>query len=114
MIQKIAREGNEVVCVFSGVGEVRVNVAALTGSPSDRVEKVRATIQKVIDKRIPLTDLPVDEPARLDDPALPNFFWSDNLGDAAATVKTHLCARGWAVTVEPTTYVLTFEKTYVS
>lgn len=113
MIKRVAREGDEVVCVFSGIGEFRVNVANLTGSSADKAEKARAAIQQVIDVRILLSSLPSDDPDKTTDPARLNLFWSDSAGSAAAA-KTHLCARPWAVTVAPMTYELTFTKTYVN
>ena len=42
---------------------------------ANRLAKLVERAQQLIDKRVPLTDLPADDPDRLADPGLPHLFW---------------------------------------
>lgn len=41
----------------------------------NRLDKFMARAQDMIDVRIPLADLPIDDPDKTIDPELPNLFW---------------------------------------
>ncbi|MHA2404481.1 MAG: hypothetical protein ACXADH_15895 [Candidatus Kariarchaeaceae archaeon] len=42
---------------------------------AQRLKKFQDRVQDEMDDRVPLADLPVDDPDKTTDPALPNLFW---------------------------------------
>ncbi len=52
------------------------------GSDKLRADDMKERLQNIIDVRIPLADLPDDEPTKHEDPARPDFFWDK--GDLVA------------------------------
>ena len=80
----------------------RFNYADLPpGNFARKAEAARAVLQNWIDDRILLTDLTLDDPARLVNPNLPHWFWGDANGNPSA-VGPYLIGR--EVVVESVTW----------
>ena len=65
---------------INGVGKdgfVRVYYADVPGNSwnQNRLNKGIEALQNLIDQRTLRTDLPADDPARISDPARPDWFW---------------------------------------
>jgi hypothetical protein len=71
------------------------------GGQKSREDKLRAFLQAAIDTRIPLVDLPPDEPTKKKDPGRTDFFWGDAAGivQVNAARNDHLISRDTVVTV---------------
>lgn len=59
----------------SGVVEILYNDIPGNSWNQNRLNKFAGKAQEFLDSRTPLTDLPIDDPDRTIDPALPNLFW---------------------------------------
>ena len=80
---------------------VHVNYADLPGNtPAQLANALKLLLQAEIDVRIPLADLPDDEPTKAVNPDAPNFFWgrSDGSIHPNPNQNTHLIARDTVVT----------------
>lgn len=64
-------------------------------------EELRELLQRPYDSSIPLTELPLDDPDRGEDPALGGLYWSNDRGDrdVALIDKTHLWGRSCQISV---------------
>ncbi len=79
----------------------RIDYADLPGNtPVQLANALKLLLQAEIDTRIPLTDLPDDEPTKTVNPAAPNFFWGRANGSIHANPNQndHLIARDTVVT----------------
>ena len=63
-----------------GDGVQRLLYADIPGNgwPQQRLNRARDRLQDLLDFRQPLADLPVDDPDKTTDPALPDLFWDGN------------------------------------
>ena len=86
----------------SGKATLRLNYANLPPGPDrKKADYIKAQFQALHDTRIPLTDLPDDEPTKTVDPNQDNFYWGDGNGVAhpeTPSLNTHLIARDWIET----------------
>ena len=91
----------------------RINHADLGAGGQEKLALVlKGLLQTQIDVRIPIADLPDDEPTKTVNPDRPNFFWGRANGSIHANPNqnTHLIARDTVVTEvvwDRTIYVVT-------
>ena len=79
----------------------RINHSDLgAGGQKNLNDSMRDFLQAAIDVRIPIADLPDDEPTKTVNPDAPNFFWGDSNGVVQhnADKNDHLIARDTVVT----------------
>ena len=79
----------------------RINHADLgPGGQAKLALVLKELLQAQIDTRIPLVDLPSDEPTKTVNPDAPNFFWGDSNGEIQNNPNRndHLIARDTVVT----------------
>ena len=80
----------------------RIDYADLPGNtPAQLANALKLLLQAEIDTRIPLADLPDDEPTKTVNPDAPNFFWGDGNGVVRPNPNQndHLIARDTVVTL---------------
>ena len=81
---------------------VHIDYADLPGNtPAQLANALKLILQAAIDVRIPLADLPDDEPTKAVNPDRPNFFWgrANGLIHANPIQNNHLIARDTIVDV---------------
>jgi hypothetical protein len=87
------------VCIASICTRVQ-HVDLVERSVKKQEEELSALLQRPYDESIPITELPLDDPDRSEDPALGNIYWSTDRGDrdVALIDKTHLWSRSCEIT----------------
>lgn len=65
------------------------------GYVAPRIAQINAALQAEVDTRIPLAQLPADDPDKTTDPDGKHLYWGNANGDRASegAQATHLCAR---------------------
>lgn len=85
---------------ISGRGEFTIDFSTLgTGSAKAKAEVLRQKIQDLLDVRIPLSGLSLDNSEKIEDPKLTNVFHSDSKGipQQDTSKNTHITGRSCRV-----------------
>jgi len=92
-ISSIVTTVDDIVVTRGGV-VYSITYADIQGNPGTGQHPQRTVdrMQELLDQRITLASLPLDDPDRGEDPALPNFFHGDANGKKVA-LSSHIIAR---------------------
>jgi hypothetical protein len=91
-----------VIITITSIGVITVPFSDL---PSGNAEKKRAALEQILqnyfDVRIPLSQLPSDDPDKFINPRRPELFWSDvdGIPQTPDSANTHYTSRNCKVTI---------------
>lgn len=89
-IHKIALDGQNVQLWLTADRSIALRLGQFAGSLDQKKAALQLSLQTYLDTRVLIADLPDGEPAKIKDPARPDFFWEGG----------YLVARPVRVTIE--------------